>query len=120
MKEIKAIIQPFMLSKVINALKEIGGLPGVTVSEVKGFGKSRAANAANKIVEESIEYAKKVKLEIVVPDSLLDQVVNAICAKARLIPDERATVRSSSTRWMKSSRFGAGKKVNRQFDKLTE
>jgi nitrogen regulatory protein P-II 1 len=82
MKEIKAIIQPFMLSKVINALKEIGGLPGVTVSEVKGFGKSRAANAANKIVEESIEYAKKVKLEIVVPDSLLDQVVNAICAKA--------------------------------------
>ena len=41
MKEIKAIIQPFMLSKVINALKERKDLPGVTVSEVKGFGKTR-------------------------------------------------------------------------------
>jgi nitrogen regulatory protein P-II 1 len=82
MKEIKAIIQPFMLSRVINALKEIGGLPGVTVSEVKGFGKSRAANAQDTVVEDSIEYARKTKLEIVVPDSLLDQVVNAIRAKA--------------------------------------
>jgi len=78
MKEIKAVIQPFMLSKVINALKELEGLPGVTVSEVKGFGKERAANALEKIVEESIDYAKKSKLEIVVPDHLVEQVAQII------------------------------------------
>lgn len=82
MKEIKAIIQPFMLSKVINALKELEGLPGVTVSEVKGFGKSRAREAQDTVVEDSIEYSKKSKLEIVVSDSLLDEVVNVICTKA--------------------------------------
>ncbi len=42
MKEIKAIIQPFMLSKVIDGLKQIPNMPGVTVSEVNGFGRSRA------------------------------------------------------------------------------
>ena len=41
MKEIKAIIQPFMLSKVIDALKEIPHMPGVTASEIKGFGRGR-------------------------------------------------------------------------------
>jgi len=45
MKEIKAIIQPFIVEKVISALNEIEGLPGITMSEVKGFGKSKAKNA---------------------------------------------------------------------------
>lgn len=76
MKEIKAIIQPFMLSKVINALKELEGLPGVTVDfEVKGFGKSRAEDAEDKVVEDLIGYVKKDKLEIVVPDYLVEAVV---------------------------------------------
>ncbi len=78
MKEIKAIIQPFMLSKVINALKEYEGLPGVTVSEVRGFGKTRAKEARNKVLVDSIGYAKKVKLEIVVSDQMLDEVVEII------------------------------------------
>lgn len=78
MKEIKAIIQPFMLSRVINALKELPGLPGVTVSEVKGFGKERAANAIDKVVEGSVEYARKAKLEIVVPDHLVEEVTQII------------------------------------------
>ena len=82
MKEIKAIIQPAMLSRVIEALKEMADLPGVTVSEVKGFGKSRAADATEKIVEDTIEYSKKVKLEIVVPDSRVEDVVRAICSNA--------------------------------------
>lgn len=83
MKEIKAIIQPFMLSKVINALKELDELPGVTVdSDVKGFGKSRAEHAKTKIVEDLVEYAKKVKLEIVVPDRLVETVVQIIQASA--------------------------------------
>ncbi|MEW5993098.1 MAG: P-II family nitrogen regulator [Candidatus Zixiibacteriota bacterium] len=82
MKEIKAIIQPFMLSKVINALKELEGLPGVTVSEVKGFGKGRAEDAEHKVVEDFIGYAKKVKLEIVVPDHLVEVVVHTIQTNA--------------------------------------
>lgn len=82
MKEIKAIIQPFMLPKVINALKMLENLPGVTVSEVKGFGKGRAEDAEHKVVEDFIEYAKKIKLEIVVPDHFADEVVNIICTNA--------------------------------------
>ncbi len=78
MKEIKAIIQPAMLTKVILALKEHPGLPGVTVSEVKGFGKSRAQDAQSKVVHEAVDYAGKAKLEIVVPDELWKEVVTLI------------------------------------------
>ena len=78
MKEVKAIIQPFMLPKVMEALKAMQGMPGVTVSEVKGFGKDRAKTAKDRTVEDSIGYAKKVKLEIVVSDEILEKVVQAI------------------------------------------
>lgn len=79
MKEIKAIIQPFMLSKVINALKELEGLPGVTVdTSVRGFGKSRGAEAAQRIVDDLVDYVPKAKLEIIVPDRLADAVVSTI------------------------------------------
>ena len=71
MKEIKAIIQPFMLTKVIDALKERDDLPGVTVSEIKGFGKARAEGSQDKIIEDSIGYVKKIKLEIVVSDKII-------------------------------------------------
>ncbi len=81
-KEIKAIIQPAMLSKVIDALKAMKDLPGVTVSEVKGFGKSRAADAPEKFAEDTVEYTKKVKIEIVVSDDRVDDVLTAICANA--------------------------------------
>ena len=82
MKEIKAIIQPAMLPKVMESLKTMTDLPGVTVSEVKGFGKSRVAAATEKVVENEIEYHKKVKLEIVVPENRVEDVVQAICANA--------------------------------------
>ena len=83
MKEIKAIIQPFMLSKVINALKESESFPGVTVDmSVCGFGRGRAAKAKAAIVEDSVEYVKTVKLEIVVPDHLAETVVQIIQANA--------------------------------------
>ena len=82
MKEIKAIIQPFLLSKVVDALKEIDDLPGITVSEVRGFGKGRARDARNKVVEDGIEYALKNKLEIVVPDGLVEDVLRTISMHA--------------------------------------
>ena len=82
MKEIKAIIKPFMLSKVIDALHRIENLPGVTVSKTQGFGKSRGKNAPHKIIEDQIEYVPKLKLEIVVEDNLVDAVVKAIMEHA--------------------------------------
>lgn len=78
MKEIKAIIQPFMLSKVIDALKEIPNMPGVTVSEVMGFGRGRAENVPNGVSEWGVTFVPKVKLETVVTDEMTPQVVEAI------------------------------------------
>ncbi len=82
MKEIKAIIQPFLLSKVVEALKEIEGLPGVTVSDVRGFGRARAVGSPDTVVDGTVEYVKKAKLEIVVPDRLVATVVRTIRDKA--------------------------------------
>jgi len=78
MKEIKAIIRPFKLLEVTEELHKIKGLPGVTVSEIKGFGKSRAKNAKDKIVYEMVEFVPRIKLEVVVHDEMADEVVNVI------------------------------------------
>jgi len=78
MKEIKAIIRPFRLLEVTEALHEIAGLPGITISEIKGFGKSRARNAKDKIVYEMVEFVPRIKLEVVVHDEMADDVVNVI------------------------------------------
>jgi nitrogen regulatory protein P-II 1 len=83
MKEIKAIIQPFMFDKVIDALREHGGLPGVTVSEVIGWGKFPAENAAEEVSEGSSPFTNKTKLEIVVADELLESIVNIIARAAQ-------------------------------------
>ncbi|MBS1852834.1 MAG: P-II family nitrogen regulator [Acidobacteria bacterium] len=83
MKEIKAIIQPFLLSKVVDALKQIDGLPGVTVSEVHGFGRAQAVGSPETITEGGIDYVNKSKLEVVVSDELADQVIAVIREKAR-------------------------------------
>jgi nitrogen regulatory protein P-II 1 len=78
MKEIKAIIRPFKLLEVTEALQRIEGLPGVTVSEIKGFGKSRARNAKDKVLYEMVELIPRLQLEVVVDDPMVDEVVNVI------------------------------------------
>ena len=78
MKEIKAIIRPFRLLDVIDELQKIEGLPGVTVSEIKGFGKSRAKNAKDKVVYELVEFIPRIKLEVVVADEMAEEVINVI------------------------------------------
>lgn len=83
MKEIKAIIQPFMLERVCAVLREIEGLPGITVSQVMGWGKSRAADARDPVQEAGIAFARKTKMEIVVSASLAPRVVAAIEGAAR-------------------------------------
>jgi len=78
MKEIKAIIRPSKLLEVTEELHGIEGLPGVTISEIKGFGKSRAKNAKDKIVYEMVELIPRIQLEVVVNDEMVDNVVNVI------------------------------------------
>ena len=82
MKEIKAIIQRFMLGDVCDALEQIEGLPGLTVSEVLGYGKSRAAGVEDPHEEQGRSFAKKTKLEIVVTDEMASVVVDAIARAA--------------------------------------
>ena len=78
MKEIKAIIRPSKLLEVTEELHAIDGLPGVTVSEIKGFGKGKARNATDKILYEMVEFMPRIKLEVVVEDEMVDEVVNVI------------------------------------------
>jgi nitrogen regulatory protein P-II 1 len=83
MREIKAIIQPFMLDRVLHAIEAIEGLPGVTVSQVLGWGKTRARGAQHMETVGGHTFAKKTKVEIVVSDDLADEVAAAIANAAR-------------------------------------
>jgi nitrogen regulatory protein P-II 1 len=78
MKEIKAIIRDFKLDAVITELNKIEELPGITISEIKGFGKSKAKNAQNKISEGLHEFVPRVKIEIVVHNNIVDDVIDTI------------------------------------------
>ena len=82
MKEIKAIIQPFMADHVIDGLRAMPGLPGVTVSEVKGFGRARILGEPATPEEPPLFGVNKIKLEIVVPDELVEKVVQLIVERA--------------------------------------
>lgn len=83
MQLVTAIIQPFMLERVCEALREVEGLPGITVSEVMGWGKAKAAHATNRVDKEGCVLAQKTKVEAVVPASLVPVVVDAIAQAAR-------------------------------------
>lgn len=83
MKEIKAIIQPFMLEHVLHALAAIEELPGLTVSHVSGWGKARGGGASDPVEEGGHRLAKKTKLEIVVSDRLAPVVADTIATSAR-------------------------------------
>lgn len=84
MKEIKAIIQPFRADRVLLALERLGDLPGLTLSHVAGWGKTRAQDARDATDEGSHRFAKKVKLEIVVRDELADRIVETIEREAHI------------------------------------
>ncbi len=82
MKKIEAIIKPFKLDEVKNALAEIG-IQGLTISEVKGFGRQKGHTELYRGAEYTIDFLPKVKIEIVVADSKSDQVVETIQAAAK-------------------------------------
>lgn len=72
-----------MLTDVFHALEKVEGLPGVTVSQLTGWGKSKARDARETAIEGAHRMAKKTKVEIVVPDQLVDKVVAVIEKAAR-------------------------------------
>jgi nitrogen regulatory protein P-II 2 len=81
-KLITAIIKPFKLDDVREAISEIG-VQGITVTEVKGFGRQRGHTELYRGAEYVVDFLPKVKLEIAVADELLDQVLEAIIKAAR-------------------------------------
>ena len=82
MKQVEAIIKPFQLEEVKQALMKLG-VEGMTVSEVKGFGRQKGHTELYRGAEYSIDYLPKVKIEILVPDEKAVQVVDAIVTAAR-------------------------------------
>ena len=81
MKLITAIIKPFKADDVREALSELG-ISGMTLTEVKGFGRQKGHTELYRGAEYVIDFLPKVKLEIAVSDELSDQVVEAICKAA--------------------------------------
>jgi nitrogen regulatory protein P-II 2 len=77
MKLIKAIIKPFKLDDVREALSEIGVM-GITVSEVKGFGRQKGHTELYRGAEYVVDFLPKVKVETVVEDAIVDKVIEAI------------------------------------------
>ena len=82
MKKIEAIIKPFKLDEVKEALQEVG-LQGITVTEAKGFGRQKGHAELYRGAEYIVDFLPKVKIEVVVEDSLVDNVVEAIAESAR-------------------------------------
>ena len=82
MKKIEAIIKPFKLDDVVEALSEIG-VEGVSVSEIRGFGRQKGRTEIYKGAEYVVDFLPKTKLEIVVNDALVDSAVEAIVQAAR-------------------------------------
>ncbi len=77
MKFVSAIIKPFKLDEVREALSNIG-VQGITVTEVKGFGRQKGHTELYRGAEYVVDFLPKVKLEVAISDELLDQVVDAI------------------------------------------
>ncbi len=82
MKMVTAIIKPFKLDDVRESLSEIG-VQGITVSEVKGFGRQKGHTELYRGAEYSVDFLPKTRLDLAVDDDLLDRVIEAIIASAK-------------------------------------
>ena len=82
MKKIEAIIKPFKLDDVKDALHEVG-VSGITVSEVKGFGRQKGHTELYRGAEYVVDFLPMVKVEVVVEDGLVDRVIEAIETSAK-------------------------------------
>ena len=77
MKKIEAVIKPFKLDEVKEALHEVG-VSGITVTEAKGFGRQKGHTELYRGAEYVVDFLPKVKVEVVLPDELVDRAVEAI------------------------------------------
>jgi nitrogen regulatory protein P-II 1 len=82
MKKVEAIIKPFKLEEVKDALTEIG-VQGLTVSEVKGFGRQKGHTELYRGAEYVVDFIPKIKIEVVVTDDIVEKVVETIVNAAR-------------------------------------
>lgn len=82
MKKIEAIVKPFKLEEVKDALAE-NGIEGMTVTEVKGFGRQKGHTEIYRGSEYTVDFLPKVKIEIVVPDDIAEKAVATIVASAK-------------------------------------
>jgi len=82
MKKIEAIFKPFKLDEVREALSELG-VSGLTVTEVKGFGRQKGHTELYRGAEYVVDFLPKVKVEVVIPDKLLEGAIDAIVKSAR-------------------------------------
>ena len=82
MKKIEAIVKPFKLDEVREALSEVG-VTGLTVTEVKGFGRQKGHTELYRGAEYVVDFLPKVKIEAAVADELVDRVIEAVEAAAR-------------------------------------
>lgn len=78
MKEIKAVIQPHMLGKVMEALHAVPHFPGVTVSDCQGQGRGRGTGGRFEATQETIFFVKKIKLEMFCADAACDELVDVV------------------------------------------
>jgi len=82
MKKIEAIVKPFKLDEVREALSELG-VTGLTVTEVKGFGRQKGHTELYRGAEYVVDFLPKVKVEVVIPDALTDRAIESIVKAAR-------------------------------------
>ena len=81
MKKIEAVIKPFKLDDVREALSEVG-ISGLTVTEVKGFGRQKGHTELYRGAEYVVDFLPKIKIEVVIPDDLLETAIDAILKSA--------------------------------------
>ena len=82
MKKIEAIIKPFKLDEVKEALQEVG-LQGITVTEAKGFGRQKGHTEIYRGSEYTVDFLPKVKVEVVMADDMVDKAVTVVVAAAK-------------------------------------
>ena len=82
MKKVEAIIKPFKLEEVKDALGDVG-IEGMTVSEVKGFGRQKGHTEIYRGSEYTVDFLPKIKIELVLPDNQVDSAVSTIVKTAR-------------------------------------
>ncbi len=82
MKKIEAVIKPFRLDEVRDAVARLG-IQGMTITEVKGFGRQKGHTEFYRGVEYMVDFLPKIKIEIIIPDTLVDETIKVITQAAR-------------------------------------